>query len=80
MRHIESWLKENQKVTGEKNPLVRQAETTTQSGCCLELTFWLYAQDFATFEHDTSDIMEYVYATAAQYGLRIYQPLTEIRS
>ena len=71
-RHIEQWLRENPKVVGAKNPLVRQADAT-QSGCCLEFVFWLYAQGGIDFERDTSDIMEYIFAASADYGLRIYQ-------
>jgi miniconductance mechanosensitive channel len=71
-KHLEQWLRENPKVIGEKNPLVRQAEAS-QGGCCLELTFWLHAQAWNDFEHDTADIMEYVFAASNEYGLRIYQ-------
>ena len=74
--HLEQWLKDNPKVIGEKNPLVRQAEAS-QGGCCLELTFWLHAQAWADFEHDTADIMEYVFACSNAYGLRIYQQFPE---
>ena len=70
--HLEQWLRENPKVMGDKNPLVRHAEAS-QGGCCLELTFWLHAQAWNDFEHDTADIMEYVFAAANEYGLRIYQ-------
>ena len=70
--HLEQWLRKNPKVMGDKNPLVRHAEAS-QSGCCIELTFWLYAQAWNDFEHDTADIMEYVFASANEYGLRIYQ-------
>ena len=74
--HIEQWLKENPKVIGDKNPLVRQAEAS-QGGCCLEFTFWLYAQAWADFEHDTADIMEYIYAASSKYELTIYQQFPE---
>ena len=70
--HLEQWLRDNPKVMGDKNPLVRHAEAS-QGGCCLELTFWLHAQAWNDFEHDTADIMEYVFAAANEYGLRIYQ-------
>ena len=70
--HLEQWLRENPKVMGDKNPLVRHAEAS-QGGCCMELTFWLHAQAWNDFEHDTADIMEYVFAAANEYGLRIYQ-------
>ena len=72
-QHIEQWLKEHPKVIGEKNPLVKLSEAPQPSGCCVEFVFWLYAQDLVTFEHDTSDIMEYIYAKGADYGLQIYQ-------
>lgn len=75
-RHIEQWLGENPKVIGEKNPLVRQAEAA-QAGCCVEFIFWLRAQNAADYEHDTSDIMEYIFAKGADYGLRIYQQFPE---
>ncbi len=71
-KHLEQWLCENPKVIAEKNPLVRHADAS-QGGCCLELTFWLYAQAWNDYEHDTSDIMEYVFASSNAYGLRIYQ-------
>jgi miniconductance mechanosensitive channel len=71
-QHVEQWLCENPKVIAEKNPLVRQAEAS-QAGCCLEFTFWLYAQAWADFEHDTADIMEYIFAASSEYGLTIYQ-------
>ena len=71
--HIEQWLRDNPKVIGEKSPLVRQAEAP-QPGCCMEFIFWLRSQAAIDYEHDTSDIMEYIYAASADYGLRIYQP------
>jgi miniconductance mechanosensitive channel len=55
---------------------VRQAEAT-QAGCCVEFMFWLKAQNALDFEHDTSDIMEYIFAKASSYGLCIYQQFPE---
>lgn len=72
--HMEQWLSQNPKVVSGKSPLVKQAETPQASGCCLEFMFWLKAQDALTYEHDTSDIMEYIYGAASEYGLTIYQP------
>ena len=72
--HIEQWLSQNPKVVGAKSPLVKQADTPQASGCCLEFMFWLKAKDALTYEHDTSDIMEYIYGTASEFGLAIYQP------
>ena len=72
--HIEQWLRQNERVVGEKNPLVHQVDSQQASGYCLEFVFWLKAQDAITYEHDTSDIMEYIYAEASAFGLTIYQP------
>ena len=77
-RHdMEKWLKENPKVIGEKNPLVKLADNTQASGCCVEFIFWLKAKDALNYEHDTSDIMEYIFAKATYYDLLIYQPTTD---
>ena len=62
----------NPKVISEKPVLVRQAEAT-QAGCCVEFMFWLRSQAAFDYEHDTSEIMEYIYGACAKYGLRIYQ-------
>ena len=75
-QHIEQWLKDNPKVIADKNPLVRHAEAS-QGGCCIEFTFWLYSKAWADFEHDTADIMEYIYASSADFGLTIYQQFPE---
>ena len=56
----------------EKPVLVRQAEAT-QAGCCVEFMFWLRSQAAIDYEHDTSEIMEYIYGACVKYGLRIYQ-------
>ena len=75
-RHIEEWLAKQPAVLPDSPILVRQAEAT-QGGCCVEFIFWLRAQDALTYEHDTSDIMEYIIAAANDYGLRIYQQFPE---
>ena len=65
-RHdIEQWLSQHPKTIDSRPCLVKQA---------LEFIFWLKAQDAITYEHDTSDIMEYIYAAGAEYGLKIFQP------
>jgi miniconductance mechanosensitive channel len=75
--HMEQWLQENPKVISDKGLLVKQAESLQPYGCCLEFIFWLHGQDIITYEHDTSDIVEYIYAKSADYGLRIYQQFPE---
>lgn len=74
--HIEEWLKKNPKIVADKPVLVRQAEAA-QAGCCVEFMFWLKAQNALDYEHDTSDIMEYIFAKGGDYGLRIYQQFPE---
>ena len=76
-RDMEQWLRQNPKVIGEKNPLVKHTENPQAGGCCVEFIFWLKAKDALNYEHDTSDIMEYIYAKAADYDLVIWQPLAE---
>jgi miniconductance mechanosensitive channel len=75
-QHMEEWLAKHPKVVAEKPILVRQAEAS-QSGCCVEFMFWLKAQNAIDYEHDTSDIMEYIFAKAADYDLRIFQQFPE---
>ena len=72
--HMEQWLQKNQRVISEKPPLVHHVDAAQASGYCLEFVFWLKAQDALTFEHDTSDIMDYIYAKASEFGLTFYQP------
>ena len=74
-RHdIEQWLTQHPKTIDSRPSLVRQADTPQATGCCLEFVFWLRSQDIISYEHDTSDIMEYIYAAGAEYGLKVYQP------
>ena len=75
-QHIEDWLKQNPKVVAEKPILVRQAEAA-QAGCCVEFMFWLKAQNALDYEHDTSEVMEYTFAKAPDFDLRIYQQFPE---
>ena len=75
-QHIEEWLMKNEKVVADKPVLVRQAEAA-QAGCCVEFMFWLKAQNALDYEHDTSEVMEYIFAKASDYDLRIYQQFPE---
>ena len=73
-QHMEQWLARNPRIVDSTSPLVKQAETPQASGCCLEFIFWLKAKDALTYEHDTSDIVEYIFGAAREFGLAIYQP------
>ena len=76
--HIEAWLKQHEKVVSDKPVLVRQAEAS-QAGCCVEFMFWLKAQTAIDYEHDTSEVMEYIFAKAPEFGLKIYQKCMSLR-
>ena len=71
---IEQWLTQHPKTIDSRPSLVKQADTPQATGCCLEFVFWLRSQDIISYEHDTSDIMEYIYAAGAEYELKVYQP------
>ena len=71
-RYVERWLNENPLVIAELGSMVRQDSATT-TGLCIELVFWLHAKAWADYEHQTSEIMEYVYAVVPEFGLQIYQ-------
>ena len=74
--HMEQWLAKNEKVVAENVVMVHQLDATP-TGLPVEFVFWLKAQDALNFEHAISEIMEYAYAQAPVFGLRIYQQFPE---
>ena len=70
--YMERWLATQSSVVRDMPILVRQADAS-QAGMCLEFMFWLKEKGGPEFERATSLIMEYIYASARQFGLRIYQ-------
>lgn len=70
--YIEQWLSTQPSVLSNMTILVRQAEAT-QAGMAIEFVFWLKEKGGPAYEHATSLIMEYIYATAREFGLTIYQ-------
>ncbi len=74
--YMEQWLSKNPEVLPDKPILVHQLDATP-TGLPLEFVFWLRAQDAIPYEHAISAIMEYAYAIASDYGLRIYQQFPE---
>lgn len=70
--HMEQWLAQNEKVMAGNIIMVHQLDATP-TGLPVEFVFWLKAQDALNFEHGISEVMEYAYAAAADFGLRIYQ-------
>lgn len=71
-RHVEEWLSQQPTVNADMLILARQQEAT-QAGMAVEFIFWTREKGGAPYEHAIADIMEYIYAAAPQYGLRIYQ-------
>ena len=74
--HMEQWLSEHEKVLGDKPVLVHQLDATP-TGLPVEFMFWLKDQAVIPYEHGISEIMEYAYAEAAVFGLRVYQQFPE---
>lgn len=70
--HMEHWLAQNPAVLADKPILVHQLDATP-TGLPVEFVFWLATQDTIPYEHAISEVMEYAYAAAQDYGLRIYQ-------
>lgn len=71
-QYLEKWLANQPLVNKQSWILVRQAEAT-QNGMAIEVQFYLTEKSYIPFEHLTSEIMEYIYAVAPHFGLRIYQ-------
>ena len=71
-QHMEDYLAHHPHVVAQMGVMARQMDGTP-TGLPVEFTFWLKDKDWATFEHVTSEIMEYAYAAANRYGLAIYQ-------
>lgn len=75
--HIERWLATQPSVLSDMAILARQADAT-QAGMALEFMFWLREKGGPEYERATSLIMEYIYAAAPEFGLKIYQQV-EVR-
>ena len=75
-RHMEDYLSSHPHVNASLGVMARQMDGTP-TGLPVEFTFWLNDKDWSTYEHVTSEIMEYAYSAAADYGLAIYQQTLE---
>jgi miniconductance mechanosensitive channel len=71
-QHMEQWLGKHPQVLKESIIMVHQLDATP-TGLPVEFVFWLNMQDVLPYEHAISEIMEFAYAEANAYGLRIYQ-------
>ena len=73
---IEQYLSTNQYVNRSMTYMVRQLEAT-QCGLPIELYFFLKEKSSKLYEHQLAEIMEYVYALAPEFGLKLYQQYPE---
>ncbi|MBP7767534.1 MAG: mechanosensitive ion channel [Prevotella sp.] len=71
---MEQYLNACPWVNNDMVILVRQLEAT-QAGLPLEFYFFLNDKDLVNYEHCLADIMEYAYALAGEYGLKVYQQI-----
>ncbi|MBQ7421311.1 MAG: mechanosensitive ion channel [Prevotella sp.] len=69
---MERWLSQHPAVDNTLSILVHQLEATP-TGLPVEFVFWLKDKDSITYEHNVSEMLEYVYAKADEYELKIYQ-------
>lgn len=73
---MEDYLKNNPAINDQMTFMVRQKEATA-SGLPIELYFFLRNKEWVNYEHTLAGIMEYAYALAGKYGLKVYQHFPE---
>ncbi|HRN16546.1 MAG TPA: mechanosensitive ion channel, partial [Xylanibacter oryzae] len=75
-KYMEKYLTSRDDVNSNMYVIVRQLEATN-TGLPLEFCFFLKDKTPNEYEHNLADIMEYVYAITADFGLTIYQQYPE---
>ncbi|MGI6242142.1 MAG: mechanosensitive ion channel family protein [Prevotella sp.] len=73
---MEDYLRNNAEVNNQMTLMVRQKEATA-SGLPMEMYFFLKDKVWVHYEHNLANIMEYAYALAGEYGLKVYQHFPE---
>jgi len=71
-QYTERWLKSREDVNDNLVYMVRQLEATP-TGLPLEIYFFLKEKEWKTYEAHLAEVMEHIYATIPDFGLRIYQ-------
>ena len=71
-KDIEEYLKNRSDVNTQMMIMVRQLEAT-QCGLPIEIYFFLKQKEWKSYEEHLANIMEYIYVTAQEYGLKIYE-------
>ena len=75
-QYIEKYLVNSDDVN-EKMPFVVRQKEATQNGLPIEFCFFLKHKEAKAYEHHLADIMEWIYALASEFGLKIYQQSPE---
>ena len=71
-RYVERMLAQDARVNHHLSCLVRQLEATS-SALPLEFYFFLSDKEWVAYEHQVADLMEKIYALAADFDVLIYQ-------
>lgn len=71
-QYMEKYLASREDVNADMTLMVRQLEATS-TGMPVELYFFIRNKEWVVFEHTVAEIMEYTYATAKDFNLKIYQ-------
>ena len=74
-RFVTQYLRGNSEVRQEDWLMVRQLEHT-QGGLPIELYFYFGESEFVRYEQLAAEAMEYIIASAARFGVRLYQSPT----
>lgn len=75
-QYMEKYLASREDVNKDMTLMVRQLEATS-TGMPVELYFFIRNKEWVVFEHTVAEIMEYTYATAKDFNLKIYQQLPD---
>ena len=75
-QYMEIYLASREDVNADMTLMVRQLEATS-TGMPVELYFFIRNKEWVVFEHTVAEIMEYTYATAKDFNLKIYQQLPD---
>lgn len=73
-KYIEVKLLKMPQINTDLTCMVRLLEATT-TGLPMELYFFLRNKEWVHYEHERSALMEWAYALAPIFGLKIYQQL-----
>ena len=69
-QYMEIYLASREDVNADMTLIVRQLEATS-TGMPVELYFFIRNKEWVVFEHTVAEIMEYTYATAKDFNLKI---------